>query len=1082
MQHIVHVFIGDEPVAMRNQFAAMFADLHPQIKAPYITTLSLTKTGNGDLILDPGPEGDPLDRVVISSSDIYTSYHNYFESVYGRKVTVTTPGNRSLVVNVWAKLYEVGHAEVIKTFIQGVERCTSNILVEINGFTNDAVSTFISDPAQQMSPDFYRANFEDNVRELLPLRSCLGAFRLIANRNLENIALGFGPDEMTRVCVEFSALLNLHYLTFKTTFVNSAETPFESFGISAIKFDRRYYTEYLLKRVIIDSAESQNITDRRFNINALAQKSNPILLKFRDNLRDFYNVEVTDSVAELSVGSTVDESGVVGQMDSKFQQRVKEFRSAVRGLLDDKNKSIFEREALLSLILGEDCSMFDTSAVRANELTIDDMVDESARFFIDLDRSNNILRKVRWSSIRTLKEEMRNIAVANRQRRQQLKAIAELHKISLDDRQHIKDGKYNFDGTDYNISLSFDSEPLAEIYTPVEISKNAVDLRYRFAPVRDQKGQGSCAAFAVAAVIESLTGASTLYSPAFLYWYARLSELDTTSDTGASIYTVIKAAMDKGDCPEEAMPYMPEVFSIAPGEAANRAAEKCRVVGAKTVEPTLKAIKSALCEGYPVIVGAKIFNSFSDTHGGFVRNPGKEDLNMGERDDAHSNHAMVVCGYSDADKIFVVRNSWGTRFGDNGYCYIHYAYAEKYFFQACIITGVTGDAHPAPVPAKAEVLQFSRTDANISYAILQNLIDEDNEELNRKQKEYNSLKSIWTKNVADLGNVNNQNSLVTDAKAELNSQINEAVLKHNELQNTKSDKLKEFSKTYIKSILYLGAFVLLIYGLCYILPNWFTMLLSFFFSLLWVILVSTFAWQRKLKRQELVNEIQGTAKNIENLRGRLRRVGVQAHIHGEILKSLSEIKYELGSECEKQSVFNTELTQLYKKTMAQLKEMNPEVPYPFIAVIQNTCLDSYYKQWSTKMLAAVDFSRMSKDMEAGTNLMSEFENNPDINEQIVRGLKGFSMSQFLVRTDPERWRFIPTHNLSEVLQDLDLRATPFCPYSQEVVLPWAKYLFVNGLMPSDESKIRPWFRQSPLCVDSPDPDSIYLLSIARYSL
>ena len=36
---------------------------------------------------------------------------------------------------------------------------------------------------------------------------------------------------------------------------------------------------------------------------------------------------------------------------------------------------------------------------------------------------------------------------------------------------------------------------------------------------------------------------------------------------------------------------------------------------------------------------------------------------------------MLIVGYSDAKQVFIVRNSWGTHWGDNGYCYMPYDYA-----------------------------------------------------------------------------------------------------------------------------------------------------------------------------------------------------------------------------------------------------------------------------------------------------------------------------------------------------------------------------------------------------------------------
>ena len=40
----------------------------------------------------------------------------------------------------------------------------------------------------------------------------------------------------------------------------------------------------------------------------------------------------------------------------------------------------------------------------------------------------------------------------------------------------------------------------------------------------------------------------------------------------------------------------------------------------------------------------------------------------------HGGHAMLCVGYSDRDQVFIVRNSWGPEWGDNGYCYLPYRY------------------------------------------------------------------------------------------------------------------------------------------------------------------------------------------------------------------------------------------------------------------------------------------------------------------------------------------------------------------------------------------------------------------------
>ena len=76
-----------------------------------------------------------------------------------------------------------------------------------------------------------------------------------------------------------------------------------------------------------------------------------------------------------------------------------------------------------------------------------------------------------------------------------------------------------------------------------------------------------------------------------------------------------------------------------------------------------------IINGYPVAISLKIFNSFHATSG-FVRRPTDDEIASAD----FGYHAMVIVGYSDDTKFFVVRNSWGEHFGENGYCYIPYSY------------------------------------------------------------------------------------------------------------------------------------------------------------------------------------------------------------------------------------------------------------------------------------------------------------------------------------------------------------------------------------------------------------------------
>ena len=61
---------------------------------------------------------------------------------------------------------------------------------------------------------------------------------------------------------------------------------------------------------------------------------------------------------------------------------------------------------------------------------------------------------------------------------------------------------------------------------------------------------------------------------------------------------------------------------------------------------------------------------------------------------------MLAVGYSDKDKVFIVRNSWGPTWGDGGYCVVSYDYHRLYAHSALLI-GAVQVRNPALNPFEA---------------------------------------------------------------------------------------------------------------------------------------------------------------------------------------------------------------------------------------------------------------------------------------------------------------------------------------------------------------------------------------------
>ena len=93
---------------------------------------------------------------------------------------------------------------------------------------------------------------------------------------------------------------------------------------------------------------------------------------------------------------------------------------------------------------------------------------------------------------------------------------------------------------------------------------------------------------------------------------------------------------------------------------------------AECIETNLDLWRHTLAEGFPIAFALNTFESFDDAtrNRGRVPKPRKSD-NVRE---THGWHAMLCVGYSDKDRMFIVRNSWGAGWGDRGYCYIPYNY------------------------------------------------------------------------------------------------------------------------------------------------------------------------------------------------------------------------------------------------------------------------------------------------------------------------------------------------------------------------------------------------------------------------
>ena len=184
----------------------------------------------------------------------------------------------------------------------------------------------------------------------------------------------------------------------------------------------------------------------------------------------------------------------------------------------------------------------------------------------------------------------------------------------------------------------------------------------------------NCTANAIAAAIEFDRRKQKLagFTPSrlFIYYNERAIEHTIDSDSGAQIRDGIKSVGQQGDCPETEWPYVIARFKTRPKPQCYADALKYRAVLYQRLTPILSQLKGCLASGYPFVFGFTVYESFESAQ---VARTGHASLpKSGER--AIGGHAVAGVGYDDARQWFVVRNSWGGKWGMKGYFTLPYAY------------------------------------------------------------------------------------------------------------------------------------------------------------------------------------------------------------------------------------------------------------------------------------------------------------------------------------------------------------------------------------------------------------------------
>jgi C1A family cysteine protease len=207
-----------------------------------------------------------------------------------------------------------------------------------------------------------------------------------------------------------------------------------------------------------------------------------------------------------------------------------------------------------------------------------------------------------------------------------------------------------------------------------------VDLSPGCSKVENQQDLGSCTANALAGAVEYLEikQSSDFIEASRLFIYYNERELEGTvcADAGAELRDGIKTLVTHGVCSETLLPYDPSKFTRKPSKKCYAEALDHRIQKYYKIA-SLEGMKQCLALGYPFSFGFAVFDSFESKE---VAKTGMMPIPNPEAEELLGGHAVLSVGYDDEKRKFKIRNSWGERWGDEGYFYMDYSFiADKRF-------------------------------------------------------------------------------------------------------------------------------------------------------------------------------------------------------------------------------------------------------------------------------------------------------------------------------------------------------------------------------------------------------------------
>ena len=194
--------------------------------------------------------------------------------------------------------------------------------------------------------------------------------------------------------------------------------------------------------------------------------------------------------------------------------------------------------------------------------------------------------------------------------------------------------------------------------------------------ILDQGKIGSCVSNSFALNISYITNNSVNICRLLHYALCRIRDNTALSDdSGTTIRLAGNVINSYGTCSESLYPYSlinVNNYHILPPLNTLQNSKLFRLFRYNFVQQNLNSIKACLnTYKTPIIFGFMVYSSFMTQT---VAKTGIAPMPVTSKEVLQGGHCMNIVGYDDIKKVFICANSWGTTWGDKGFCYMPYDY------------------------------------------------------------------------------------------------------------------------------------------------------------------------------------------------------------------------------------------------------------------------------------------------------------------------------------------------------------------------------------------------------------------------